>query len=104
MSTSSRIRPATPTARPASAPRRVAPEDNDTAPAHRPAHRKYWLGISGMRKREYQYWGTRLVSTATASAAAQRPPNPAVKLARAHRKSAPKYVIGAAIAWSPPSA
>src|SRR5713226_5210450 len=101
---SRRIRPATPRARPDSAPRRVAPEDSDNAPAHMPAHRKYWLGISGMRKREYQYWGTRLVSRPSARPAALGPANPAVKLANAHRNSAPKYVIGAAIAWSPPSA
>src|SRR5437870_7590129 len=101
---SRRIRPATPMARPARAPNRVAPVDSDTAPAHSPAHRKYSLGISGIRKREYQYWGARLVSSPTARPAAQGPASPAVKLAKAQRNSAPKYVIGPAIAWSPPIA
>src|SRR5690349_13897995 len=84
MSMSRRMSPATPTARPDSAPSRFAPDDNETAPAHSPAQRKYSLGISGIGKREYQYCGTRLVSSKSARPAAHGPARPAVKLANAH--------------------
>src|SRR5437899_13028566 len=101
---SRRISPATPTASPASAPRRVPPEESETAPAHSPPHRKYWLGTSGMRKREYMYCGTRLASMATASAAVQGPASQAATLAKVHRKGAPKQLMVAAKAGPQPSA
>src|SRR6266446_6938147 len=95
---SSRISPATPTAKPESAPSRVAPDDSDTDPAHSPPQRKYSLGISGIGKREYQYCGTRLVSRPRARPAAHGPARSAVNVVNAHKNNAPKYVIGAAIA------
>src|SRR5438034_10134706 len=101
---SRRIRPATPIARPESAPSRLAPDDSDSDPIQRPPQRKYSLGISGIGKREYQYCGTTLVSSPTPTPAAHGPARAAMKLADAHRNSAAESVVGAGMAWAAPMA